>query len=144
MTTSTYPLDTNELHKGDVIAVTTLIDITKAQPGSSRYAFKLMKLKAFIGQQMAMRGEPATVVIRKNQIVVLTDAEANEYNMHFAKTGVRRIRRSAARHSVIDLSKLTEDQRKDWDRNAVRLAMLTAGLSRKKELPMAGPHKRIE
>ncbi len=90
-----YPIDTSTLHKGDLIPMSQLVEITKAQPGTSRYAFKLLKLKQFISRAMAMRGEPATVVIRKSELVILTDAEANEYNFAFAGSGARRIRRSA-------------------------------------------------
>ena len=144
MTQAIYPLDTANIHKGDLVPMSQLVEITKAQPGSSRYAFKLMKLTAFIARSMALRGEPATVVVRKNEIVILTDAEANEYNMSAAKKGARRIRRSAVRHSVIDLSKLSPDQRKDWDRNSTSMAMMVSSLRMKKELPAAQAHKRIE
>ena len=143
MTTEPYPLDTSSIRKGDLIPLQQLVQITKAQPGTTRFAFGLLKLKAFIGRALALRGEPATVVIRRSEIVVLNDAEANEYNASFARSGARRIKRSALRHSVIDLSKLTPEQRLDWDRNSARLALMVAGVKMRK-LPEMKPHKRIE
>jgi len=144
MTTGIYPIETESLRKGDSIPVTILQQIAKSPPGTAQYAFKLMSVGSFISRAFALRGEPVTVVIRKNELVILTDAEANTYNMRFAKAGARRIRRSTARHSVIDLSKLTPEQRLEWDRNATRLAMMVQGVSRRKLIPDVKPHKRIE
>jgi len=138
-----YPIDTDDIHKGSVVTVARLAEITRAEPGTSRYAFKLLRLKNFIAKSLARRGEPATCVIRHNEIVVLTDAEANQYNFAFAGTGARRIRRSTIRHATIDLSKLTPDERLDWDKKSARLAMMVNGL-KVKALPTPEPHKRLE
>lgn len=138
-----YPIDTTDLHKGSIVTVARLIEITRAQPGTSRYAFRLLRLKNFIAKSLARRGEPVTCVIRQNEIVILTDAEANQYNFTFAGSGARRIRRSTIRHAVIDLSKLTPDERIDWDKKAGRLAMMVEGL-RLRSLPTPEPHKRLE
>ena len=130
-----YPIGTDDLHKGSVVTVARLAEITKAQPGTSRYAFRLLRLKNFIAKALARRGEPATCVVRQNEIVILTDAEANQYNFTFAGSGARRIRRSTLRHAVIDLSNLTPDERLDWDKKAARLAMMVNGL-KANALPM--------
>lgn len=142
--TTTYPIETSSLRKGDSIPLSTLCNILKAQPGSSRFAFGVMRLKEHVVKSLAMRGLFVTVIVRNNELMILTDAEANTYNMKFAKTGARRIRRSRARHAMIDLSKLTPEQRNEWDRNATRLAVMTSSLSSKKKLPEAVPHTRIE
>ncbi|GDY10187.1 hypothetical protein LBMAG52_36750 [Planctomycetia bacterium] len=139
----TYPIDTTDLHKGSVVTMARLIEITKANPGTSRYAFRLLRLKNFIAKALVRRGEPATCVIKQNEIVILTDAEANQYNFAFAGSGARRIRRSTIRHAVIDLSKLTPDERLDWDKKSARLAMMVNGL-KVKALPSPEPHKRLE
>jgi len=139
----TYPIDTTDLHKGSVVTMARLINITKAMPGTSRYAFRLLRLKNFIAKALARRGELATCVIRQNEIVILTDAEANQYNFNFAGSGARRIRRSTIRHATIDLSKLTPDERLDWDKKSARLAMMVNGL-KVKALPAPEPHKRLQ
>ena len=138
----TYPIDTTDLHKGSVVTMARLIEITKANPGTSRYAFRLLRLKNFISKALVRRGEPAPCVIKQNEIVILTDAEANQYNFAFAGSGARRIRRSTIRHAVIDLSKLTPDERIDWDKKSARLAMMVNGL-KVKALPSPEPHKRL-
>lgn len=144
-TATPYPMDTSVLKKGDVIPVSVLRDIAKAEPGTSRYAFNLLRIKSFIAKAMARRGEYVTIAIVKNELSILTDSEANTYNMHFAKLGARKIRRGQSRHARIDLSKLTPDQRAEWDRNALRLGMMADGVSRsiKKLCPPPEPHKRL-
>lgn len=136
-----YP-DTSFLKKGDVFPVSMLIDITKSQPGTPRYAFRLMALKQKITRELARRGLFVTVVVRKSALVVLTDAESEVYNTTFAKSGSRRIKRSAARHAAIDLKNLTIAQRLEWDRNSSRLAMMVTGL-RLKNIPAAEPYRGI-
>ena len=139
-----YPLDTSMLAKGDIIPLTKLCNIIRAQPGSSKFAFGMMRLKNHIVSALAKRGLFVTIAVQKNELHVLTDAEANTYNMRFAKTGARRIRRSRTRHAMIDLAKLTPEQRTEWDRNAARLAMMTASVDRRKLIPAVSPHQRLQ
>ena len=143
MNSEKYPIDTDDIHKGSIITVDRLIEITKALPGTSHYAFRVLRLKNFIAKALARRGEPVTCVVRQQEISVLTDAEANQYNFAFAGSGARRIRRSTIRHATIDLSKLTPDERLDWDKKSARLAMMVNGL-RVMELPAPEPHKRLQ
>lgn len=143
MSTEPYPLDTTNLHKGSVITVETLKKITKSDPIFAEYYLKLLDIKSFIEKSLRERGENVTVVSRKGSLVILTDAEAGPYQCRAGKQGARRIRRSFFRHLQIDLSKLTEDQRKEWDRDQIKLSLLFNGVNMKK-LPTNKPHKRIE
>jgi hypothetical protein len=109
--TSIHPIDTTGIKKGDVLPAELLTQIVKVGPESRKYQWKILRLKDFIAKAMANRGEAATLVIRGAAIHVLTDAESGPYNARMGKLGARRIRRSRARHAVIDLSKLTPEQR---------------------------------
>ncbi len=146
MSTTVYPLDTSNLQKGDVIPQSQLIQIVKAAPGTSRYAWGAMRVRDFVVKSLAKRGLEVTVVTKNGNLVILTDAEAGPYNKQFAKTGARRIHRATRRHSRIDLSNLTAEQRIDWDRNQIRLSMVSNALSsaERKSIPAAVPHKRIK
>jgi len=141
--TSIHPIDTTGIKKGDILSADLLTQIVKVGPESKNYQWKILKLKDFIAKAMANRGEAATLVIRGNAIHVLTDAEAGPYNARMGKLGARRIRRSRARHAVIDLSNLTPDQRVEWDRDQAKLAMMSTAVNSRK-IPETKPHKRIE
>jgi len=136
-----YPIDTSELKKGDYISQEQLESITKLPAGSSRFAFKVLAIKNYIQKSLAKRGDLVTCAIRRNGIAILTDAEAAVYNVKFAFSGARRIRKGRVRHSVIDLSKLTEAERAEWDKNARRLASMHEGI--KPNHVGVKPHKRI-
>ena len=137
---SVWPIDTCELKKGDYISSQRLSELTNLSVGSPQYAFKLMSLKKFITKALAKRGLLVTVAIRQDGLAILTDQEAAIYNVKFAKSGARRIKRSAVRHSVIDLSKLTPAEREQWDKDARRLAAMSEGVRPTIKLT---PHKRI-
>ena len=141
--TQIHPIDTTGIKKGDILPAELLTQIVKVGPESREYQWKILKLKDFIAKSLANRGEAATLVIRGHAIHVLTDAEAGPYNARMGKLGARRIRRSRARHAVIDLSKLTPEQRAEWDRDQAKLAMMSTGVSRL-QIPEMKPHKRIE
>jgi len=143
MNTPRWPIETDSIHKGDILPPDLLINIVKVDQSSPKYQFKILRLKDYITKAMAARGELATLVIRGASIVVLTDAEAGPYNARMGRIGARKIRRSQTRHSVVDLSKLTEVQRKEWDRDASKLAMMTSGLKIAR-IPEIKPHQRIE
>ncbi len=143
MTTTVYPLETESLKKGDVIPATVIEQIVKVSADDRSYQFKALQLKEFITKSLAKRGELVTVVIRGASIVILTDAESGPYNSRMGRIGARRIRRSLARHSVVDLSKLTDEQRKEWDRDQIKLSLMATGLKNSR-LPEVKPHKRIE
>ena len=140
--TSVYPIDTEQIKKGDVLPPDLLTQIVKLDATDRKYQWKILKLKDFIAKAMANRGAPATLVIRGYSIVVLTDAESGPYNARMARLGARRIRRSRARHAVVNLENLTPDQRKEWDRDQAKLAMQVSALNAKK-IPEPTPHKRI-
>lgn len=140
-----YPLDTSNLNKGDVITVDQVRAVAKADPGSSKYAWTLLKLSRFVTRKLAERGLKVTVCSIKGQLRILTDAEAEEYNVRAAKYGKRKIRRAATRHALIDLSNLTPEQRLQWDKNSAKLAMTVGALNSatRPKIPEAKPHKRI-
>lgn len=135
--------DTSGLAKGDLLPESVLAEIVKAAPGTAKFAFRVMWLKKKISKDLAARGMYVTLAVKRGSLAILTDAEADGYNAQFAKTGVRRIRRSAARHAAIDLTKLTAEQRIEWDQNSRRLGMMVSSLS-PKTLPAMQPHQRLK
>lgn len=111
-----YPLDFDTLEKGTVIPREKVEEIMGVKFTSPRYQFKLMALVDMIQRGLKKRGLLWTVVIRGDQVRILTDAEAVEHNQKQTERGRRKMTRAFVRNRAVDVSQLSEEQKQTHER----------------------------
>lgn len=121
-----YPMDTEHLQKGQVLDIPTLEAIFGQRYDiSTDWDLQLMKLQGIIHADRA----DITVVIDRDRLRVLTDAEASEHNMHLVARGARLIVSRNERLLGVDRGQLTVDESNEHDRRVLVSAALAAGVS---------------
>ena len=115
-----FPVDIDALTKGQVLLVEEIENILgcsrSAQP---QFALKALGLRNKIAKMLRDRGKPATVVLAKGTIRVLTDAEAVEYNPRQYRHGARKMARAHKRSMDVDPALLTCEQLKKHERSVI-------------------------
>ena len=71
-----YPVDYENLKKGNKFGVEYLVALFGHQAGTQEYNFCSLQLRSQIMTEMSKRGNPVTVAIRGMELHVLTDEEA--------------------------------------------------------------------
>lgn len=122
------PLDIDRLEKGTVIPPDTLRRVFRAAltRGPQHYQLALLAECERISDAMEDRGTPATVVVRKEAIHILTDEEAVAHNHRLAKLSVRRVKKSLKRCGQVDRSQLSAATERANDRH---ILLYTAALA---------------
>jgi len=137
-----FPVDYDALAKGDVIPAKELSRIVGEPMRSYEYQYKITALTKEIETELWSRGKPWTVRIRNGDIVILTDAEASDYNAERVDKMRRGIYRSHRRMMAVDVAQLTTEERALHDRNAVRSGMVVAALLATRRAPQPIPVQR--
>lgn len=113
-----YPMNFAELRKGQTITTDEIERITGVTRGSHRWPFAIMQLQSQIERGCMAVNNPILPRVRRDQIVMLHDAQADielrrDHNAH-----VRGLRRALTRQlSIVDPSLLTADERARHDHN---------------------------
>lgn len=116
--TTEYPLQTEHLHKGSIIAAGVIEEAFQVKRGTDAYQMAVMRAIEYIARRLASRGEVVTVAQRKHDLVVLTDDEAIGHNAQQFKIAIRKARRSHTRQLAVDRSQVsTSTLLKEHDRN---------------------------
>jgi len=145
MNTTRYPIDFETLQKGSVVTAGILEAYAQAKPETKAYNFAAMALCKDIETYLAHTGIYATVCIRANQIHVLTDKEAAEYNKAKYEQGRNRMFQAHRRNAAVDVSMLADDQRAQHERTLQRHAFeLTSLKQARHSLNHADKARRIE
>ena len=111
-----WPVDYESLKKGDSIPAERLEKIIGLNRDNPKYSLALMALKQTIQDALEDLGYVWTLAIVKNDIRILTDAEASEYNHRSLLNGMAKMFRAQYRNMAVDQTLLTEDQAKDHAR----------------------------
>lgn len=114
--TNKFPLDFDSLSKGSVISADVITDYCGHQPDNPKFNLGALNLKAMIERKLSDRGYPVTVVIRGNELHVLTDSESATYNVEQRDLAERRLKRSHGRLLQVDRSNLTAGEKTILDR----------------------------
>jgi hypothetical protein len=145
MNTTRYPVDFDTLKKGSVVTAETIEAYAQAKPETKAYNFAALSLCKDVETYLAQTGIYATVCIRANQIHVLTDEEAAEYNKAKYEQGRNRMFQAHRRNSAVDVSMLADDQRAQHERTLQRHAFELASLKQaRNSLANAEKARRIE
>jgi hypothetical protein len=124
-----HPLDVTRLVKGQVLSIAELEPIIRLKHPDERWGLRLLRLKKNIDTLRARLGlQLLTMRNDHDTLVICDDANAASYNRSMVKRGVRRVRRAAARNIAVDVSKLTDEDRKAHERAIQRQAMLLAAI----------------
>lgn len=115
-TATRHPIDYDALAQGHTITQDELKRITNCKPGTKQYQLKCLALQSQIEREMRERGRIWTIKIEKDEIRILTDAEASPYNHALQVQARGALFRRFALNSAVNIAELTEDQRKEHDR----------------------------
>lgn len=141
-----YPVDYENLNKGDKFSEEYLVTLFGHQAGTPEYNFCCLNLRSQIMSEMARRGNPVTVAISGMGIHVLTDEEAVEYNQREFHFGIGRMMRAHKRTADVDITQLQDESRQRWERNMLHQGIIVQSyrnakkvirMEAKKSLPAA-------
>lgn len=117
--TKKYPFDVDAISKGDAITVSELEHITGKRYGTDRYDLAVLSLREKLMDALSDAGKPATVCIRKGSLVVLTDADASEYNAKAQKQSIRSLFRAQSRNIDVDENNLNDSEKQNHERRLI-------------------------
>jgi hypothetical protein len=140
--TTEHPIATNSLSKGDVIAAAYLERAIGAPRETDAYRLGLRRIIDYVTRRLRDRGEIVTIVERKHSLVILTDAEASEYNAQRFNIELRGAARAHARNLGVDRSKLPDAQLAKHDRALETNGRILHAIRRERAL-VIGEHKRV-
>lgn len=128
MTTTRYPMDVNDLNKGDYISLEDceLILNKKRDDDPDKYRLALLGLKDLIVRELTRSGRVLTVNIHHDGIRICTDSEAAEYNRSRFALSVRSMTEATIRNQHVDDAELTEEQRAAHRQELAKMAAVTS------------------
>lgn len=138
-----YPVDYETVQKGDVIASERLEYLTGKKAGTNEYRLAVMAIRDSVERELIAIGRPMTIVLRRDEIVFLTDAEATDHCDARFKFALRHARRSHVRMQAVDTSQLTDDaQRTEHANKLSRQSYYVQAITEIKKKLIAAAHKR--
>lgn len=139
--TTEYPIKTDHLVKGDTVDALTIEQAFSVKRETDAYRFAMLRASDYVTRRFRDRGETVTVVDRKHNLVILTDAEAAEYNDQRFAIELRGAARAHARNLGVDRANLTTAQVRTHDR-ALEVNGRLLGAIRKERVAILSEHKR--
>jgi hypothetical protein len=139
---SKYPLDFDQLEKGETLTCERLEVVTGKKPGTDAYRFAILGLQALIHERTPFTAKTQA----DGSLRILTDAEASDHNDKLVSQGVRTVIFRHARAIVVDVGNLTEDQKARHDQRLQRQGRYVTALLREQEVTRIEqkPSKRLE
>jgi hypothetical protein len=139
---SKYPLDFDELQKGDTLTSERLTEVTGKKPKTDEYRFAILGLQALIHE----RTDLVAKIQSDGSIRILTDPEASDHNDKLHLQGKRMM---IVRHhmmSRVDIDNLTDGQRKRHDQRVMLQSRYVTALAREaKQIRIEGQkHKQLK
>ena len=131
----TYPLNAERLVKGDTISADVIAEFFGQPINSQNYKLRLLGLIQKISRILEDRGKPATVIrtgrsdpIGPGGIRVLTDDESPFYEARQYRHGMRKSARSHKRLLQADISQMSPETRKVFEREIVVQGAIQASI----------------
>lgn len=104
------------LHEGDSLSSQQLCVITGASGGTDEFRLAVLGLRNDLMREFRSRGRPATVILSKGALAVLTHEEAVTYNRRAFDLGLRKANRAYRRLGDVDARALSADVKKQHER----------------------------
>jgi hypothetical protein len=137
-----YPINTENLVKGSRVSIREIEEAYGVRFGTDAFQLAALKLTSYLERRFRDRGQIVTVVQRKGDVVILTDAEAATENSRQFDLKVRGAARAHVRGQGVDRSQLNEGDRAVHDRNLESQGRQLSALRAAKGLPTPSAHKR--
>lgn len=143
MDASRFPLDYEALKKGDTIPAARVEKIAGVLRGSEGYEFAVLKVCKQIERELAVRERLWTVVVRGEDVVILTDAQAATYTDDQQRQAMRRLKRNFHRQVAVDVLELSEEERAKHERAVeVNGKTLQAAMTARRKAMRITAHER--
>jgi hypothetical protein len=118
--TSKYPIDIEELKKGDYISPEKIAEIYQIDLNDHKFNLYTLKLSQFIQQKTREMGNPYRTKIENRGVRVLLDSEAVRYEDNSADNKTAGIRRNLRNMMEISMSKLCSEDKNLLERNILK------------------------
>ena len=137
---SKYPLDLNQLTKGQLIDIPTLEAITSHRHGTTAFQFAVLALMDRINHRTTMTAKTTPEGLR-----ILTDSEASEYNNRRFGINMGAMIRRHGKSLQVDACVLSSDEQRQHERRVLGQSRYVSAIaSASKTLKLPGRSKRAE
>jgi len=137
-----YPIDVNVIKKGDYILPELIAEIYGTKKTDAKHSLSVLKLRTFIEQSSACRGEPLLTKGEKYGIRILTDSESIEYTNTRAENGKSLIETALSKMGVIDRNLIDDDENLKLERNIEVTAKRLLAIHKSDKLLEAAQYER--
>jgi len=103
-----WPIDCEQLAKGDVIPIERIEMVTEKNYPSQEYQLALLALKQDLEKRMYDLGRPVTIKQERGALRILKDDEASEYNYVLFDQHVKGLVRRHRMNCLVDVSQMNE------------------------------------
>jgi RNA-binding protein YlmH len=139
----TVETDYTTLQKGDVLSTEHVEQATGVGADDhKRFPFALMSIADQVRRDLTSVGKHFTVATRKQQVVILTDPEASEYNDRAFDASLSRAKRRNFDMQQVNVTKLDDRQRKHHERACYEQSMILQAVAAKRAELRLNPSER--
>lgn len=138
------PIDTRKMKPGDTISQQQCEDAIGYPESSNEkdWAFAMLQLLGVVQKQLRQeQGRELTVRIVANELHILTDQEAAEYNPKRFDAGLRLARRAHRRLMAVNVAKLSSQEREMHAKNIGNQAHKLSMLRKKEQIALPGTER---
>lgn len=127
----------NQLVKGDVIEQVEVLRIMGVDPEQARDGSMPpdVQLAGMIEKELHRTGLLWTVKAHKGAVYILTDVEAYEHNCKRQRSGYRKFKRAVTGMGGVDVSRFTDEKRREFDLDSRKLSAQYMALKNVKVSP---------
>ena len=137
-----FPIKTDHLVKGSVIAVDVIEAAFGNKRETQRYQLDLMSVQDYVERRFADRGEVVFVIQEKGALRILTDEEAPAYAAKLFREGIRRAGRAHRRQLGADRSQMSDPTRVTHDRQLEVQGRMLAAAAKERRSIAPSPSER--
>ena len=131
-----YPREFNSMNKGDTIPDSLIASICDCKVNSAAFALRRLAIGQSIEAYFKAAGVVVTTAVIKNELHILTDAEASDRNFHRTTLRTKGLRRDHRRNLGVDVSLLSTDQRQQHDRHLCRQGQMVLAIRIAVDIPI--------
>lgn len=138
------PIDTRKMKPGDTISQQQCEEVIGYPELSNEkdWAFAMLQLLGVVQKQLRQeQGRELTVRIVANELHILTDQEAAEYNPKRFDAGLRLARRAHRRLMAVNVAKLSSQEREMHAKNIGNQAHKLSMLRKKEQIALPGTER---
>lgn len=120
-----YPIDLTELHKGQLLDLSMLEEITSKKRGTQEFDFAVLGIQERINDRTPMTAKVTTDGLR-----ILTDSEASEYNQRQFSLALGRTVRRHGKALQVDVVNLPPEEQRMHERRLINQSRVVQAIAR--------------